>query len=166
MFKWAEEKHPKRIHSWRTDLLLISWCDGTNYFNLCSRDSILYPPPVALLYWLPHLHVISFLLYSQPCGPERTLHLIREYYLTLGGQHSSTSQGFCQQCISFYGCPKSISVVPAAPQGTLCDPCHFRKAHTHSISFKVFLYSVSADMNSFFHVLVSVLLTQCLSVFP
>lgn len=115
------------------DLPLWSRCGGIDRFYHCSRDSSILPP-AALLYWLPHPHVITFLLYSQPCGPEHTpLHLIREYYLTLGGQHSSTS-GFCQQCISFCGCPKSISVVPAAPQGTLSDLCHFSSTRTVSLS--------------------------------
>lgn len=91
--------------------------------------------PVASLCPLTQPHVITFSLYPQPCGPEHTLHLIREYYLTLGGQHSSTSPGFCQRCISFCGCPKSISVVPAAAaQGTLCDLCHLSSTWTVSLS--------------------------------
>ena len=71
---------------------------------------------------------------SQPCGPQHTLHLIREYYLTLRGQHSSTSWGFCQQCISFCGCPTSISVVPATTCRTPRDPRHLSRTYTVSLS--------------------------------
>ncbi len=124
----VEDKHLKWIRPRKTIHFRCYFMSGVqvwwhrSFLSLLSW--LLHPPPVALLYWLRHPHVITFSLYSQPCGPEHTLHLIREYYLTLGGQHSSTSWGFCQQCISFCGCPKSISVVPAARQGTLCDLCH------------------------------------------
>lgn len=88
----------------------MSWHDGINHFYQCffrSGSSVLLLwPCCSLLARAPSRHQF-FSLYSQPCGPEHTLHLIREYYLSLGGQHSSTSQGFCQPCISLSGCPPS-----------------------------------------------------------
>lgn len=74
-----------------------------------------------------------FLPYSQPCRA-RAPPASHQYYLTLGGQHLSTSQSFCQQCISFGGCPKSISVVPRATLGTLCDLCHLSSTYIISLS--------------------------------
>lgn len=89
----------------------------------------------------------SLSLCSQPCGLEHTLHLIMEYYLTVpGGQHSSTSGGFCQRCI--YLLLVSISVVPPTEQGYLCDLCRFSSAHTPTVSlsrfFSLLLVSTSA----------------------
>lgn len=137
----VKEKHLKWIYPKGGKVITVGGC-----FFMCGVQMswhksflsllswLLHHPPVASLYWLRHPHVITFLLYSQPCGPEHTLHLISEYYLTLGGQHSSTSLSFCQQCISFCGCPKSISVVPVATHGTLYDLCHLSSTYTVSLS--------------------------------
>lgn len=108
---------------------------------------LLHPPPVALLHCLPQPHVITFVLYSQPCGPKHcTLRLIREYYLTLGGQHSSTSRRLLPTVHFFLWVPQVHFGCSSSTAGYLMWPVPPQQC-TRCISFKVLQSQVSADMN-------------------
>ena len=102
----------------RTERLFVFFqCDDAVFFFYRFSRDLFSSCGLAALAPTPSCH--HFLWHSQLCGQEHTLPLIREYYLR--GQHSSASLSFCQWCISFCGCPESVSVV-RAPQGALCDP--------------------------------------------